>query len=265
MKICKVIVLNFILFCFATFSAWAGGERAVKVILLGGQSNMVGIAKTENLKSPYNKPFSRIKAWNSEEKKWMPLSPGVVNSKGSFGPEIHFAHSIADEFPMYDFRLVKYAASGTALYDDWSPTLKGEQYLNFMKITKDALMNLDASGVEYKVSAMLWLQGESDAHENKAETYEKNLAYFISHLRTEFSAFSMPFIIARVRNYYGGETGQAKIVRDAQVRIGDSANNVTWFDTDDCSMQDAGHYDANGLKTIGRRFAKKYKETINKQ
>ena len=166
------------------------GDKAVKVILLGGQSNMVGIGKTENLKPPYNKPFSRVKAWNSEEKKWMPLSPKVVNSKGSFGPEINFAHSIADEFPMYDFRLVKYAASGTALHDDWSPTLQGEQYLNFMKITKAALMNLDDSGVEYKLSAMLWLQGESDAHENRAETYKKNLADFISHLRTEFSAFN---------------------------------------------------------------------------
>tara|TARA_B000000557_G_C20723891_1_gene421336 strand:+ start:21 stop:857 length:837 start_codon:yes stop_codon:yes gene_type:complete len=261
----KTIFLNIILFSFATFPAWARGDKPVKVILLGGQSNMVGSAKTENLKPPYNKPFSKIKAWNPKKKKWTPLSPEVFNSKGNFGPEIHFAHSIANDFPMHDFRLVKYAASGTALYDDWSPSSKGEQYLNFMKITKDALMNLDDSGVEYELSAMLWLQGESDAHENKAETYEKNLSDFISHLRTEFSVLSMPFIIARVRNYYGGETGQAKIVRDAQVRIADSTNNVAWFDTDDCSMQDEGHYDADGLETIGRRFAKKYRETINKQ
>ena len=138
----KTIFLNIILFSFATLSAWARGDKAVKVILLGGQSNMVGVAKTENLKPPYNKPFSKIKAWDPKEKKWEPLSPEVVNSRGSFGPEIHFAHSIANDFPMFDFRLVKYAAGGTALYDDWSPSSKGEQYLNFMKITKDALMNL---------------------------------------------------------------------------------------------------------------------------
>ena len=66
-----------------------------------------------------------------------------------------------------------------------------------MNRTKDALMDLDEAGVDYEVSAMLWLQGESDAHENKGETYEKNLSDLISHLRTEFSAPSMPFIIAR--------------------------------------------------------------------
>ena len=84
------------------------------------------------------------------------------------------------------------------------------------------------------------------------------------HTSAEFSVLSMPFAIARVRNYYGGETGQAKIVRDAQVRIADSTNNVAWFDTDDCSMQDEGHYDEDGLETIGRRFAK-HRESINKQ
>ena len=59
---------------------------------------MVGSAKIENLKPPYNKPFSKIKAWNPKKKKRTPLSPEVFNSKGSFGPEIHFAHSIANDF-----------------------------------------------------------------------------------------------------------------------------------------------------------------------
>lgn len=265
MNTCKVIVLKITLFSLATSLVSVKADEAIKVILLGGQSNMVGIASTENLKSPYNKPFSKIKAWDPKDNKWKPLSPEVLNSKGSFGPEIHFAHTIANDFPMYDIRLVKYAAGGTALYDDWSPTLKGEQYLNFMNRTKDALMNLDEAGADYEVSAMLWLQGESDAHENKGETYEKNLSDFISHLRTEFNASTMPFIIARVRDYYGGETGQAKIVRDAQAKVAESTENVAWFDTDDCSTQDAGHYDASGLADIGNRFAKKYKEIVNNQ
>ena len=219
---------------------------------------MLGSAQAESLKPPHSMPLTCIKAWHPQNQEWMPLAAEVVNSNGEFGPEIYFGHTIAKDLPMDDLRLVKYAAGGTALYDDWSPALKGAQYIYFMHRAKTVLASLDAEGVDYELSAMLWLQGESDAHENQADSYEKNLSEFIAHMRSEFKTPAMPFIIARVRNYYGGDTGQAKIVRDAQVKIAESTENVTWFDTDDCSMLNAGHYDATGLAVIGERFAHAY-------
>ena len=138
------------------------------------------------------------------------------------------------------------------------------QYVILLKTAKAALAELDSSKVKYEISGMLWLQGESDAHENKAETYEKNLSNFIEHMRTEFKTPEMPFIIARVRNFYGGKTGQAKIVRDAQVKVADTDQNVGWFDTDNCSMANAGHYDAAGLIEIGKRFAATFQEVVDK-
>jgi len=253
------VIAVVLLGCSATIPS-VQSDKPVKVFLLGGQSNMVGADTAAKLKPPYNEPFSKVKIWQPQEMQWEPLSPEVVNTQGRFGPEIYFGHTIAKACPGDDIRLVKYASSGTALYDDWSPTVGGAQYVSFMSITKAALTDLESDGVDYEISGMLWLQGESDAHEKKAETYEKNLTEFISHMRAEFKTPDMPFIIARVRSYYGGETGQAKIVRNAQVKIAESGQNVTWFDTDDFTMFNEGHYDANGLADIGTRFAEKYLE-----
>lgn len=216
---------------------------------------MAGVGNVRELKPPYSDPFPKIKMWNRNQAIWEPLSP---KNSVSFGPEISFGHAIAEAFPEEEIRLVKYAVPGTALYNDWSPKDKGDQYVGFMETVKTALADLDASEINYEVAGMLWLQGESDANENKAEDYEKNLTKFIAHMRTKFKAPEMPFIIARVRAYYGGETGQARIVRDAQVKIAGAVKNVGWFDTDDCSMANEGHYNGAGLIEIGKRFAAGY-------
>jgi hypothetical protein len=248
-----------ILLFFGTgiMSAKDGGKT--RVFLLGGQSNMVGSAQAKNLTPPYSKPFPKVTIWQPKTKTWQPLAADVVNKRGRFGPEIAFGHEIAAAFPDDDIRLVKYAAGGTALYNDWAPTT-GRQYLAFMGTVKAALADLDGAKVDYDVAGMLWLQGESDAHENKAETYEANLTAFIAHMRTAFKTPEMPFIIARVYHFYGGKSGQAKIVRDAQVKIAESDKNVGWFDTDDCDLLNAGHYNAAGILKIGTRFAAEYKK-----
>ena len=150
---------------------------------------------------------------------------------------------------------------GTALYNDWAPTTGG-QYKGFMSTARAALANLDASKTEYEIVGMLWLQGESDAHENRAEGYEKNLTAFIEHMREQFKAPEMPFVIARVMNHYGGKTGQAKIVRDAQQKIAETDPHAAWFDTDGLPLNDPGHYNGEGLIEIGKRFAKAYSEIV---
>ena len=130
------------------------------------------------------------------------------------------------------------------------------QYKQFMKTAQAAIANLDKEGVKHEIAGMLWMQGESDAHENQAETYDKNMRNFIAHMREQFKTPEMRFVIARVKDFYGGKTGQAKIVRDAQVDIAKSTEGVEWFDTDDYPMANSGHYNGEGLIMMGKDFAK---------
>ena len=217
---------------------------------------MAGAGKGADLQPPYSIPLPEIKIWEPKGKEWVPLSAGA-----RFGPEVSFGHAMAKAFPDDDIRLVKHAVSGTSLYKDWAPT-NGPQYRAFMATANDALADLDTSNVAYSVVGMLWLQGESDAKDRQGESYERNLTTFIAHIRTIFNAPEMPFIIARVRDHYGKGI-QADMVRAAQESVAKTMRRVAWFDTDDCSMFNAGHYDSAGLIVIGKRFAEEYVKMLN--
>ena len=229
-----------------------------KIFLLGGQSNMAGSGEIKDLDEPYSDPLASIQIWNPEQG-WIDLKPGH-DGRNEFGPDIAFGHEIAKVLPDDDIRFIKYAAGGTALYDDWSPELKGPQYSEFMRTAEAALGNLRDSETDFEIVAMLWFQGESDASEGQAESYETNLTNFIAHMREQFESPEMPFVIARVLSFYGGETGQARIVRDAQVRIAESDPRAAWFDTDASPVihpvDNQGHYNAEGNVCNGLGFAR---------
>lgn len=228
--------------------------QTVKIFLLGGQSNMAGQLKEywAELKSPYKDPFPAVPRWHNKARKWIPLAP-----THRFGPEVAFGHSIMQSMPDQQIRLIKYAINGTALYNDWKPE-EGPQYSGFMQAAQSALANLEAQQIPYEIAGMLWLQGESDANEQMGAAYEANLAAFIQKMRSEFKTPEMPFIIARVRNFYGkGE--QAHMVRSAQQRLAKKIPLVAYFDTDDLNpLVNGGHYSMESTIEIGKRFATTY-------
>lgn len=249
----RIYLFTAVLLVFSALSVFAQKPGTAKVFLLAGQSNMAGQSPSKSLKEPYTNTLSKVKIWS--DGKWIPLAS---TNNATFGPEISFGHAMAEAFPEDDIYLVKYAVNATALYNDWAPT-DGAQYVEFIKAAQSALADLDKSKQKYTIEGMLWLQGESDALENKAESYEDNLRKFISHMRTKFKTPQMNFIMARVLTHFGGKSGQADIVRDAQVKVAKSVKNVAWFDTDDCENS-GGHYKTSGLITVGKRYAEKYAE-----
>jgi Carbohydrate esterase, sialic acid-specific acetylesterase len=191
----------------------------VRVFLLAGQSNMRGMGNPADLKSPYTESPATVKIW--EGKSWVPL----VAKGDHFGPEIAFGHAMAKQMPDVEIRLIKHAVSGSNLHTHWAPTT-GACYIKFMKVAQTALADLDANKVPYGMAGMLWLQGESDARSPQRIDYERNLTQVIAHMREAFKTPEMPFLIARVREHYGGKAG-AKFVRDAQMKMGE-ADKKKW-------------------------------------
>jgi hypothetical protein len=237
--------------------ATAGRTR---VFLLAGQSNMQGLGYNSELTPPYDAPQTDVSYWSGGT--WVDLAPGFGYQGDMFGPEVSFGRAIKDALTVDTIHLVKYAVSGTALYNDWAPP-SGPQYTGFMNTANAALANLDAAGVDYEIAGILWMQGESDAHENQAASYETNLRNFIADMRVRFSDPDLPFIVARVRDYFGGASGQAAIVRAAQVAVADTTAGVEWFDTDTYPLSTAhpGHYDTQGQLSLGLDFADTYLAT----
>ncbi len=233
----------------------ASGHASVRVFLLGGQSNMVGQGATGELTPPLNAPQTDVNFWSGG---WVPLAPIYGRSSTQFGPEVSFGRDVKDALPGDDIYLIKYGANGTSLYEDWAPT-SGPQYNQFMNTANAALANLDAAGVDYEISGMIWMQGESDAAEKQSASYEANLRNFIAHMRSQFSTPEMPFVIARVLDHYGGQSGHAAVVRQAQIDVADATEYCSWFDTDGYQVVDPssnpGHYGTQGQIDLGNDFA----------
>ena len=145
------------------------------------------------------------------------------------------------------------------MYGDWKPAPNpGPQYTQFMTDARNALAKLDNDGVDYEIAGMLYLQGETDAFDQKGALYEANLRAFIADMRTQFAKPDLLFIIARVRDFYG-TAAQSNLVRAAQVTIADDTANVEWFDTDTFNpLVNGGHYGTAGQLEIGKAYANAY-------
>lgn len=255
--------LLILVICAVLLGAGLHASAATRVFLLAGQSNMVGVGEASDLKAPYDKPPANVKIWGG--KGWKELGPGVSNKPNRFGPEIAFGHAMSKAYPDDEIYLIKYAAGGTALYNDWSPKEGGPQYKQFMSTAQAALKNLDEAGVKYSIDGMLWMQGESDAYEGQGAAYEENLTAFIKHMREAFKAKDLPFILGRILTHYDRPKGNNAQVRAAQLKVSEEMDRVAWFDTDDFDRFNAGHYSSQGLIDLGKGFAETFLEMVKDQ
>jgi hypothetical protein len=139
-----------------------------------------------------------------------------------YGPELTAVHAIHAARPDSLFGVVKYAPGGTSLAKDWNPNDPAGCYAAMKDWVNCAL----ASRPGAKVAGFFWLQGESDAlNQRHASDYQANMERMIKRLRADFSAPDLPVIIAKIhpgdaeRNYgyvFCGNSDGINAVRAAQ-------------------------------------------------
>ncbi|MFD0894381.1 hypothetical protein KBB96_06950 [Luteolibacter ambystomatis] len=194
--------------------------REVDVYLLGGQSNMQGIAKLTDLPQHQLTPAPGVLFWNGRE--FEPLVPGKTKSskhEGEFGPELAFAHAIPT--PGRPVFLVKYSASGMPLDPGWNADkwLGGEKpgRVNFYPGANRTDPNRgrlysamitcfgEAIGALYKhgdtpvIRGFLWMQGEQDAkHPLSAEHYPANLKLLRHRISEDLRVENLPIAFGQV-------------------------------------------------------------------
>ena len=131
----------------------------VRVILLGGQSNMLGRAPSSGLPaSPFNfqQPQPDVLFYHGSS--LTTLRPGSGRETSEFGPEVTFGRSIADASPGVAYALIKYAVGGTALHNDWAPA-SGPNYIAFRNTVAAGLAALQAAGHTTEIVGMLLAPG----------------------------------------------------------------------------------------------------------
>lgn len=225
----------------------------VSVYLLGGQSNMVGLAPNSDLPPELADPYPSVQIWQVDSQNFSDLRPGFSNSSGNgsrFGPELAFGRGI-DGFADEEVFLVKHAQGSTNLAEDWDPDgANNTQYDTFVDRVSDALGYLDSQDIGYDVEGMLWMQGEFDAFVPEfADAYEANLTAFIADMRSRYGE-EMKFAIGRLRDPFAVTL---KAAQDA-VAAADPRNLIV--NTDDFELlPDGVHYSAAGQLDLGNGFA----------
>ena len=240
------------------------GAETIDVVLLAGQSNMAGNALLADVAEEYKQAPQRVVLVSSGK-------PEVIGSGRTFGPEIGFSKAISAARPQQEFLLVKHAKGGTSLAG-WSPAWDKEKLASKYDISAGPLYQTllaqykaAVAGKKVRLTAILWMQGESDSrYPALGPKYYDNLKILIEAFRRDLKEPNLPFLMGRVNtpaDMLDDDKKSSKFrfisdVRDAQEKAVREIPHVFLIETDDLPKQkDRIHYDPKGQLEMGKRFA----------
>lgn len=231
------------LFCALLPSVWAKDH----VIILAGQSNMMGRGKTIGLPPGYrNTPGNVHFFYQGREHR--------LAEFGFFGPEVSFAHTLARAYPRDRIFLIKHAASGSYL-KQWQP---GQGLYN--TLMRQISFVAQAYPIQ-QIDAIMWMQGESEAQSSAtvATQYSDQLQNFVTHLRRDLQSPNSLFVLGRISFQHPLLMNSINIVRSQQQQAPQQIKNSLVVSTDGLTtMSDKLHYDSAGQVELGKRFATAY-------
>lgn len=234
------------------------------LVVIAGQSNALGYGM--NLSTlPSNLVAPNPKAYIFGGTYWGGLQPGVntgtANNPQAWGPEAEFAYRFGLAHPTDTLLLVKSAHGSTGLAEDpnaldWSPDSVGEMFdLTDAVIDAARAAYMAATGkVAPGVSAVFWMQGETDAtNPTSAAAYGAHLIDFLAAARSEWMGDANGYIgLGRITDTAGAYSLD---VRQAEWSVDQADANLESFKTIGYAMQSDGvHYAAGGQIALGDGF-----------
>lgn len=229
--------------CFQAGSAWAKD----RVIILAGQSNMMGRGQTHELPAAYRQMPANVHFFYQGRNH-------KLAEFAYFGPEVSFAHQLARTYPHDQIILIKQAATGSFI----------RQWLPGAPLYQGLLRQVGFVSEQYpltQVDAVIWMQGESDAESDlpTAKQYGSQLGKLVTYLRKDLKSPNSLFVLGRINLEHPAFTPLIESVRRQQQQAPHQIRNTQMVSTDGLSkLVDGIHYDAAGQIELGRRFAATY-------
>jgi hypothetical protein len=237
-------------------------EKPVKLFLLGGQSNMDGCGRWEELPPEMRETSASVRIWDNQKQQWCKIGEDTtaIARNLQFGPELVFSQRLSAAFPNHEIRIVKTSAGGTSLADSWLPEKK-KMYARFIANSRNAIADLDKSAHAVEIAGMLWMQGEGDADTiERAEAYERNLLTMLADVREKTAKPELPVVMGRISSSLLKETpwdfDQTPIVQKAQETVAAKEAHTYLVQTDDLTvLKDNTHFDTAGQIKLGERMS----------
>ncbi|MFO0903173.1 MAG: sialate O-acetylesterase [Pirellulales bacterium] len=259
-------------------------DATVRVFIFAGQSNMVGThSNVQHIQrfppfADLDKPQPEILfAYNlgRETKEtsngWTSLQPTGTY----FGPELSFGRRVSQNSKA-PIAIIKCAAGGTTLGDDWNPDEPQgfKLYPLALDLVRSSLAELDRKKIAYRIEGFVWHQGENDMfHQEFKPLYAKNLANFIACWRRDLKTPELRFYLGELctKTVWGMDNREnMHAIRTAQKAVAEADPRVDYVPTSHDAVEIGGeaglhyHYGTLGQLEHGVNVADAYLSTIGK-
>lgn len=252
------------------------------IILLMGQSNMVGRAQVKYLEqtatakelAEYKAGYENIQIYYHIDHKntdptniasdFVPVTLGQGSTTVQFGPEVGLAEYLNKAFPGEKFYLIKCAWSGSGIANNY--TAGNWLYQEVLARTNIGIRKLKNAGLDPEIFAFCWMQGETDAmNKAQADAYLANMTDLFNRWLPIYKKYAAPkgiaFIDAGISNV--SQWTYYKTVNDAKVTYQTQGTNRYYIDTIAAGLttlyenNDTSHYDSQSKIKLGRLFGEK--------
>lgn len=263
----------------------ANGADKRDLILIAGQSNAVGFdAKPEEL--PEDERDREVMFWfkvgdpppdehDSMSDGWTHLRPHPLGNpkkprkdrqygnfaqpSGGFGPEFGLARTLLDRGTA-KLAIVKAAFSGTGIGRDWNPRSEGADgscYRALMAETRKAIAAAKEQGIELRLRAFVWVQGESDANSGNVHRYAGRMAKLVAALRKDLQTPDLIALLAVNTRFLEDRNKFMPYIVASQREVAAKDRLAAYVDTSKCTIANRVHFDSKGTLEMGRLFAEK--------
>lgn len=254
-------------------------EGTAKVILIGGQSNAVGVSQNAELRKKidadkyqeYVNGYSNVQIMydncsGNANSSFVNTKLGQAVNAAAFGPELGIAEYLAENFPEEKFYIIKYAMGGSVLETQWynaKTGAVGELLVGFTSFVQQGLAKIEAEGLTPKIIGFVWNQGESDAiWLPQSSRYYANQEGLVNYVRTTFadyaSAKGIGFMDAGI---VGNIWNAYKNVNMQKYAFSLTSPINFYIETTDYEIintleenNDVAHYDSLGMIKLGQLY-----------
>ncbi|MDO5970735.1 sialate O-acetylesterase [Flavivirga aquimarina] len=232
-------------------------KKDVWVFMMAGQSNMAGRGFVEPQDTI---PSERILTINKENDIILAKEPlhFYEPKMGGLDSGLSFAKSLLKDIPKNVSILLIPTAVGGSSINKWVND-SVHRDVKLLSNFKEKVVLAKKYGT---VKGILWHQGESDANKKKIPKYNKNLAILFKTFRKSVGNKTLPILM--------GELGSYSKKKESWIAINNAINKYASKDryisvVKTSDLKDKGdklHFNSEGQRMMGKRFAEAYIELI---
>lgn len=223
------------------------------VFILAGQSNMAGRGFVEPQDTI---PDKRILTINKNGQIVYAKEPIHFYEPTRTGLDcgLSFCKALIKHIPDSISILILPAAIGGSSIQQWL----GDSTYRRVKLMSNFQEKVEFGKKTGEIKAVLWHQGESDANEEDIPVYKEKLSQLIFKFRAIVNNDNLPVLIGKLGSYSKNKDDWEKINRAIKSYSSQDKNTAVINTSDLKDKGDTVHFNSEGQRIMGQRFAKEF-------